>query len=195
MNTEELQKVMTAIKEDISIFDTILMHDWSTGERKLTESQADYVQSIITLFEAMDWSVSLSLTKETRFGGTKPIKGKCGFPVKICPISKEDNPDQEWFFGIFLGEVALSIAHIISGKVLTSKHSFYNPAIYVPDLGKIVYGVESWWEEIRASADLVGIASVDDSALSKYLLNVSLKELIESGLQEAEAKADEAGDA
>lgn len=36
-----------------------------------------------------------------------------------------------------------------------------NPAIFVPELNKIVYGCESWWRKIKSIDDFKGISKED----------------------------------
>ena len=37
----------------------------------------------------------------------------------------------------------------------------HNPAIYVPELGKVIYGMESWWHAIKDEKELKDITDND----------------------------------
>lgn len=68
------------------------------------------------------------------------------------------------FLGLYLGELPIDniISHNSDSKEL--KISFLNnPAIFVFDLGKIIYGIESWWKIIETEEDLKEITEADIS--------------------------------
>lgn len=67
------------------------------------------------------------------------------------------------FLGVYLGDIALSMGtsfHRASG-VLAISRCMYNPAIWVPDLKRIVFGAESWWVAIKGPDDLRKISDAD----------------------------------
>ncbi len=67
------------------------------------------------------------------------------------------------FLGVYIGNLALSATmeyHRESG-VLAYRPSFHNPAIYVPDLNKLIFGCESWWGRIKSEASLKAITDAD----------------------------------
>jgi hypothetical protein len=54
--------------------------------------------------------------------------------------------------------------HVIFNKetgVLMAMPSYHNPAIVVPELGKVVMGCESWWGKINTQEDLEQISDED----------------------------------
>jgi len=77
--------------------------------------------------------------------------------VKIKPC-KEDKT----FLGLFLGElpIGITILHSSKTKILEVGYDS-NPAIFVFDLNKIVYGMESWWGVIENESDLQEITDID----------------------------------
>lgn len=87
--------------------------------------------------------------------------GKQGDYVSIRPVS--DNPENKTFLGLLLGDIATSIsATYLSGdKRLFLAPAGHNPAIWVPDLNKIVYGYESWWGTIDSTEQLKQITDGD----------------------------------
>lgn len=62
------------------------------------------------------------------------------------------------FIGIYLGELPISITTTYNQetKKLTND-TMPNPAIYVPELEKIIFGCESWWERIESMEDFKSI--------------------------------------
>lgn len=67
------------------------------------------------------------------------------------------------FLGIYIGDVAMGLNssfHRESG-VLTITYGHHNPAIWVPDLKRIVFGAESWWGILKSPDDLRQITDAD----------------------------------
>ncbi len=80
--------------------------------------------------------------------------------AKICPCGEEYKG--KTYLGLFLGELPISnhISYMEDSKELSV--SFHNnPAIFVFDLNKIIYGCESWWGIIENEEDLKEIANDD----------------------------------
>lgn len=80
--------------------------------------------------------------------------------VKLRPCAEEYN--NKTFLGIYLGElpIGIRVSHDSDTKELTLRYD-NNPAIYVFDLKKIVFGCESWWGVIKNEADLKSITDID----------------------------------
>lgn len=78
----------------------------------------------------------------------KPIKEtpSTGKLVKVRPCSKD--LQGKTYLGILIGDAALSSSVSMKEDSVICRWSFFNPAILVPDLGEIIYGCESWWEEL-----------------------------------------------
>lgn len=71
--------------------------------------------------------------------------------------------EKETHLGIYVGDLVTGAGanfHPASG-VLTLKLGHYNPAILVPTLGRIVFGYESWWGEIKSEDDFKKITDQD----------------------------------
>ncbi len=80
--------------------------------------------------------------------------------VKIAPCGEEH--EGKTYLGLYLGE--LPVGHSISHNPDTKELSVSfnnNPAIFVFDLNKIVYGCESWWGIIENEEDLKEITNED----------------------------------
>lgn len=79
---------------------------------------------------------------------TNPPDSNCGKLVKIAPCAEEYQ--DKTFLGLYLGK--FPIAPIISHD--NNSGTLYitpmeNPAIYVPELQKVIFGAESWWSFIN----------------------------------------------
>lgn len=85
---------------------------------------------------------------------------KVGSFVKIRPCGKKY--EGKTFLGLYLGE--LPIDNIISHNSKTKELNISflnNPAIFVFELNKIVYGMESWWGIVEDEEDLKEITESD----------------------------------
>lgn len=67
------------------------------------------------------------------------------------------------YLGLYLGDMALGLSLGYDDKTMNivPRRGSYNPAIYVFDLKKIIYGAESWWGEIESEKDLHNISDMD----------------------------------
>lgn len=80
--------------------------------------------------------------------------------AKIRPC--EEGYEGKTYLGLYLGEMPIGhhITHNSETKELNVSFS-NNPAIFVFDLNKIVYGMESWWGIIESEEDLKEITNHD----------------------------------
>lgn len=84
----------------------------------------------------------------------------CG---ELCEVRLEGkDTGEKSYLGIYLGDLPIAIhtsynrdSGILSNSTMT------NPAIYVFELRKIVYGCESWWRPIKSVDDFSGILKED----------------------------------
>lgn len=82
--------------------------------------------------------------------------------VKIRPCSEEDNPEDKTFLGIHLGQMQIGLHMCFSEETgILQLVPHLNPAIFVPSLGKIVWGMESWWGVIESEEELAEITDED----------------------------------
>ena len=86
---------------------------------------------------------------------------KIGGPVAIRPCF--DETKGKTFLGFYLGDVAVgvSVSFNQETEILTVMKGAGNPAIWVPDLGKVVMGYESWWGVIKSPEDMKQITDTD----------------------------------
>ena len=78
--------------------------------------------------------------------------------VAIRPVS---NNNKITYLGFLLGDMATGCGMKITDEKVKSTLSGYNPAIFVPELNKIVFGYESWWSEIESEEDFKQITDKD----------------------------------
>lgn len=91
---------------------------------------------------------------------TTGISCKCG---DMCEVTLcNDDAENRSYIGICLGELPISILSSYNKNtgVLTND-TLSNPAIFVPELKRIVYGCESFWRRIDSIEDFKGITKED----------------------------------
>jgi hypothetical protein len=85
---------------------------------------------------------------------------KTGSLVQIRPCS--DKYENKTYLGIYLGEFPLeTIVGLHTKTDILSVMSHSNPAIFVPELKKVIFGCESWWGYIRSEEELKQITNKD----------------------------------
>lgn len=91
-------------------------------------------------------------------------RAQCGDWVKVRPC--DPALGDRTFLGVLIGEVPMGVhlSYVRETRHLKVSSGMLNPAIYVPDLKRVVYGIESWWGKIETPDDLREItdAVVDD---------------------------------
>lgn len=81
----------------------------------------------------------------------------CFVAVRPC----DEELDNKTYLGIYLGELPLHPMVSLSDEKILKVSSMTNPAIFVPELKKIVWGCGSWWKEIESEDDLTDITDLD----------------------------------
>lgn len=156
MTEKEMQDKLSEMGKGLRWIDTIVNQSHSDAEMYyVSERQAKLVRDMIDLFQSMSWQVRFNNYKELRFENDSPAVDTrtAGKPVRVRPCGKEYK--DKTFFGILIGDVPLSVSHKIDDQgIVTAARSMYNPAIFVPELNKIIYGIESWWGEIKSEEEL-----------------------------------------
>ncbi len=110
---------------------------------------------------------------------------KPGDFVAIRPVNKEHKG--KTFFGIYMGDLPIGANTRVDPKsgVLTI-WPHHNPAIWVPALGRIVYGCESWWGPIKSPEDVRRIT--DDDVQNVWYVK-AMKAACAEGSQDTESPA------
>lgn len=88
-------------------------------------------------------------------------KAQCGDFVAIRPCDEEFKG--KTFLGVLLGEMALGLAcnHNPETGELIITRGHYNPAIYIPEIQRVVFGYESFWGSIKGPEHLREITNED----------------------------------
>lgn len=84
---------------------------------------------------------------------------KQGCMVKIRPCGAEYK--DKTYLGFYIGDVAMGSSVTIKDKKIQLSFAGHNPAIFVPELRKVIYGCESWWGEIKNESELKDITDND----------------------------------
>ena len=114
----------------------------------------------------------------------EPVEGFIQYPITVSGIAQKQNDVIDYskktgryvavrpcdehlkgktFLGIYLGEIALGAGAFYYKEtgVLEVKHWMHNPAIWVPDLTRIIFGCGSWWGLLKKPEDLKQISDAD----------------------------------
>lgn len=70
--------------------------------------------------------------------------------------------NEKTYIGIYIGDLPIQILTSYkesTGQLINS--TMNNPAIFVPELKKIIYGCESWWKTIRSVDEFSKISNED----------------------------------
>lgn len=108
---------------------------------------------------------------------TTNIEHEIGRLCEVKPCGKEYNG--KTYLGIYIGDLPIKILSSFEPKKGTLVNStLTNPAIFVPELKKIIYGCESFWREIKSIEDFKGISSedIEDVWYIKLLKSMSYKD-------------------
>lgn len=103
----------------------------------------------------------IALDGELGFGGRGLFRScEPGAWVSIRPCSEDAK--NKTYLGVYLGDLPSNLAMGLTedGK-LAIKPCMHNPAIWVPDLKRVVMGYESWWDEIKSPEGLRQITDCD----------------------------------
>ena len=101
---------------------------------------------------------TLYFCKWNRIRKIKPytLGYECGTLCEIKPCGEECENKS------YLGELPITIATSYDKDTGVLKNrAVNNPAIFVPELKKIIYGCESWWRKIESADDSAGISDND----------------------------------
>lgn len=113
-------------------------------------------------------------------------RGKTGHLVAVRPCAEQY--ENQTFVGFYLGDADVGI-HVSQDRN-TKKLSIirhYNPAMFVPELGKVIYGMGSFWKFIKTEEELKQITNEDINnvwyvkALKQLSDNASPEENLDKG--------------
>ena len=101
----------------------------------------------------IEYPIEVSKINTEHFSADGLYSKRIGEIVKVRPCGKEY--EGKTFVGILLGDLIVS-PHISHDKKTNELNigTITNPAIFVPELKKIIYGYESWRGTINSKDDL-----------------------------------------
>lgn len=119
----------------------------------------------------IEYPIAVSDIKIDSFTEQGLYSKRVGEIVKIKPCGKEYNG--KTFIGILLGEFPISpfLSHNTETNVLTIS-PFFIPAIFVPELKKIVYGNESWWSTLSKNDDVSNLDISDKDIQNTWYMKL-----------------------
>ena len=152
MKEELVKKLDEACKalSDFAIFKN-LFSDKPEGTLAKLFQTLRHILTMVKLQEIRDVVTTNKPITEGLFGE------KTGKMVSIRPCGHEYN--NKTFIGFYLGDIATGSSMIVKDDKVVVDFSGYNPAIFVPELGKIIYGYESWWGVIDSEEDFKKITN------------------------------------
>lgn len=152
-NKEELLEEIGKIKELLKDRNKF-MHLFSDDEAERTLAE------LYKLVGRVEILTNLSTIKDIDFPTNKALNNTTSRGlVMIRPVAAEYQ--NKTFLGFHIGDVALSTSVGITDDKIHCNFSSYNPAIYVPELKKVIYGIESWWGNIKSEEDFKKITNQD----------------------------------
>ena len=85
---------------------------------------------------------------------------KTGQLVAVRPCG--DEYGKKTYVGFYLGDLPLCITHRFNESTgILKAGTMTNPAMFVPELGKIIWGCGSWWHKIESEEQLREISDED----------------------------------
>lgn len=146
----EINECLEILKDYNTFF-----HLWSEDKGIATLAKINQILHRIKFF------IDITILKKIKPINEKPLCATqlTGKFVKVRPCNKKYS--NKTYLGIMIGELALTQSICIEDDALTPKLFRYNPAILIPELNEIVYGVESWWGVVESESDLKEISDID----------------------------------
>lgn len=125
--------------------------------RKITKDDCENCEKFESKYIECPITVQKIVNKKIN---TKETSDNCGCLCEVRPCGEEYQGKS--FVGVYLGRLPIAIYTSFNKKTGVLENStMNNPAFFVPELRKIVYGYESWWRHIRSKEDLKNITEKD----------------------------------
>lgn len=137
-----------------------VVHGWEEDKvRTVTEAECETCDGFKSKFIEYPITVQCIENKEINTSG---LGHKCGCLCEIRPCGEEHQGKS--YIGIYLGDLPIAIHTSFNDKTgILKNQTLNNPAIFVPELKKIIYGYESFWREIQSVEEFTGISEEDIS--------------------------------
>lgn len=157
MKKQELIEKLQSAKEQLKDYNKFidLMREKDDPKGILTRL-SQTIHTIQMLLDANDIK-ELAHPKNEPF--VESLFVKSGALVKVRPVG--DEYEGKTYVGFLIGEVAMGSSISILEDKIQLNFSGYNPAIFIPELKKVVFGYQSWWSEIKSENELKDITDND----------------------------------
>ena len=147
---------------------------------QLTKKMEDFEQNVKTGSE-IEFPIEVTAVKQT--GGMRRNHCKVGSWCSVRPVGEGNKT----YLGVYLGDLILSTEffyHTVEKTLTLMPHN--NPALWVPDLERIVWGCESWWGTIDSPEELREITDLDINNVwyVKALKALTEKKAVEDAAEE-----------
>ena len=158
---------MTKVKELLDKIEKITepLKEYDKFKYLFSEDEGEKILSgLLSNVKRLRFLVNAIKIKEIEFPDNKAIQeykfgGKSGTLVSVRPCA--EIYEGKTFVGFLIGEVSMSSELSIEDDKFQLNYSQFNPAILIPEIGKIVYGYESWWGKIKSIEELKEITDED----------------------------------
>lgn len=156
MNKIELIKELDRISEIVKPFNKFI-HLFSKDEGKKTMAELNRA------IHRIKFLLHIQTMKEVLHPKNKPMRrplfDRQGQLVRVMPCAEKY--EKKTFLGFLVGELAMGSEISITEDKIQLGWTHYNPAIFVPELGEIIMGCESWWSEIKSEEELKQITDTE----------------------------------
>ena len=148
--------------------------------KNITEEQCEQCKEFKSKF--IEYPITVNELKIDNFEFNTALGHKVGEMVKIRPCGNEYQ--KKTYLGILLGDIPMNVRVSLNDKTQTlSIKPMYNPAIFIPELNKIVFGAESWWATIKDENE---ITEISDELINNQWYVQILKGMVNKGKEECE---------
>ena len=156
MKKSELQKELSKVLK-------ILGNDYNRFMDLFSDKPKGTLTKLTQTLRRIEMLLKMNKLKEVAHPTNKAIQtssyGKSGFMVKVRPCGEKYK--NKTYLGFMIGDAAMGSSISIKAKKIQLEWASYNPAMFVPELGEVIYGCGSWWSQIESEADLKDITDND----------------------------------
>ena len=130
----------------------------------------------------IEYPVTINKIDVEEFEYNTALGHKVGEIVKIRPCGDEYHG--KTYMGVLLGDLPMAARIGLNEKTqVLSVKPMYNPAIFVPELNKIIFGAESWWATVKSEDELTEISDelINNQWYMRMLKSIAGKEKENAG--------------
>lgn len=158
MKKEDLIKGLEEVEAMLEKYPSKMLDLFKDEEdpKKIVADLRTAMQRIKMMVDATEFK---ELKHPTKKALIKPSFGEMGSLVSVRPVG--DKYGNKTYAGFLIGEIALGSSIKVDEDSIQLEFSGHNPAIFVPELGEVIYGCESWWGGINSIDELKKITDED----------------------------------